>query len=150
MSMEGDVTMQAQPAGYQLIDHPADLGIEAYGQDLAEAFEQVAVGLMSVILDLDSVALKEPRQVVLEASDCEHLLVKWLTEILYLYDGTAFVPGQFQCRELRPTSLSATVLGEPFDICKHTTRLDVKAITYHQLFLEEGQSGARVRVFLDI
>jgi SHS2 domain-containing protein len=136
--------------GYHLIDHPADLGIEAFGRNLIEAFEQAGLGLMSVILDVDSVKLKESRRLLLEASDLEHLLVKWLTEILYLYDGESFAGGRFQISELSPQHLSATVTGDSFSEKNHTTRLDVKAITYHQLSVEQNDEGGRVRVFLDI
>jgi SHS2 domain-containing protein len=142
--------MPAERTGYHLIDHPADVGIEASGQNLNEAFEQAAVGLMSTILDTDSVEPMESRKINLKAADVEQLLVKWLTEILYLYDGKKFVGAQFQISELSPQKLSATVLGERFSEEKHATRLDVKAITYHQLLLEESEEGARVRVFLDI
>lgn len=138
------------PCGYQLIDHPADLGIEANGQSLSEALEQAAIGLMSVILDVELVQCCENRVIVLQATDLEHLLVKWLTEILYLYDGMRFAAARFQIDELTSTSLAAKVFGEPFSEGRHVTRLDVKAITYHQLLCEENETGARVRVFLDI
>jgi SHS2 domain-containing protein len=140
----------AQIPGYQLIDHPADLGIEAFGKDLLEAFEQAALGLMSVILQIDLVEAREDRSVTLQASDLDHLLVKWLTEILYLYDGAGFAACQFEIDVLTPASLSAKVLGEPFAADRHVTRLDVKAVTYHQLSVEKHESGARVQVFLDI
>lgn len=138
------------PCGYQLIDHPADLGIEANGQSLSEAFEQAASGLMSVILDVELVQCRDSRVISLQATDLEHLLVKWLAEILYLYDGMKFAAARFQIDELTSTSLAAKVFGEPFSEDRHVTRLDVKAITYHQLLCEENETGARVRVFLDI
>ncbi len=138
------------PCGYQLIDHPADLGIEASGQSLSEAFEQAASGLMSVILDVELVQCRDSRVISLQATDLEHLLVKWLAEILYLYDGMKFAAARFQIDELTSTSLAAKVFGEPFSEDRHVTRLDVKAITYHQLLCEENETGARVRVFLDI
>jgi len=136
--------------GFNLIDHPADLGIEARGATMAQAFEQAAIGLMSVILDLTSVEARLSRDVTLEASDLEHLLVKWLAEVLYLYDGEKFVSREFSVSELRQDSLRATVLGETFVGEKHVTRLDVKAVTYHQLIVEETNTGCRVRLFLDI
>jgi SHS2 domain-containing protein len=142
--------MPAVRPGYHVIDHPADLGIEAFGGNLIEAFEQAGLGLMSVILDVDSVEPKESRQLALQASDLEHLLVKWLTEILYLYDGERFAGGRFQISELSPQDLRAKVTGESFSEKKHETRLDVKAITYHQLSVEQNEEGGRVRVFLDI
>jgi SHS2 domain-containing protein len=136
--------------GFSLIDHPADLGVEAWGATLAQAYEQAATGLMSVILDLSSVEAHVSREVVLEASDSEHLLVKWLAEVLYLYDGEKFVSREFSVSQLRRDSLRATVLGETFVAEKHVTRLDVKAVTYHQLVVEETNTVSRIRVFLDI
>ncbi|MSO23586.1 MAG: archease [Acidobacteria bacterium] len=123
--------MCAMRCGYQLLDHPADLGIEAIGQSLIEAFEQEAVGLMSVILDVELVQCCDNRVISLQAADMEQLLVKWLTEILYLYDGIKFAAVRFQIDELTSTSLSANVFGEPFSEDRHLTRLDIKAITYH-------------------
>jgi SHS2 domain-containing protein len=80
----------------------------------------------------------------------EQVLVKWLAEILYLYDGMKFAAARFEISELTPTSLSATVHGEPFSSDRHAARLDVKAITYHQLLCEQTATGARLQVFLDI
>jgi SHS2 domain-containing protein len=139
-----------QIAGYQLIDHPADLGIQAFGKDLPEAFEQAALGLMSVILQIDSVAARESRSITLQASDLDHLLVRWLTEILFLYDGAGFAGCRFEIYELTSTSLAAKVFGEPLCADRHVTRLDVKAVTYHQLSVKKATSGVKVRVFLDI
>jgi SHS2 domain-containing protein len=70
--------------------------------------------------------------------------------VLYLYDGEKFVSKEFSVSELRPHSLRATVVGETFVAKKHVTRLDVKAVTYHQLVVEETNSECRIRVFLDI
>jgi SHS2 domain-containing protein len=142
--------MDELSAGYALLDHPADLGIEAFGKSLAEAFEQAALALMSVILDPGKIEYIQSKAVVLEATDTAHLLVKWLAEVLYLYDGQGFATGQFVISEFSASRLAATVGGEPFDATKHAPRLDVKAITYHQLWIEESATGARVRVFLDI
>ena len=142
--------MLPSSTGFALIDHPADLGIEAWGRTLAEAFEQSALGLISVILDVVTVEASESREISLQGSDPEHLLVKWLTEILYLYDGQRFVCARFEIVELTPRELRAKILGEPFSEEKHTTRLDVKAITYHQLLVQGSEQGGRVRVFLDI
>lgn len=137
-------------AGYRILDHPADLGIEARGRTLAEAFEQAARGLISVIVDPDSVCPVESRSVVIEAGDHQQLLVRWLTEVLYLYDGLKFSPRDFRIGRLSSHLLEAQVRGEPFDRLRHTVRLDVKAITYHQLKFRRRGSGHWLQVFLDI
>jgi SHS2 domain-containing protein len=136
--------------GYKILEHPADLGIEAYGKNLKQAFEQSAIALMSIILDSSNIENAESRSVVIFGSDYEQLLVKWLNEILYLYDGEDFVPGMFKIKKLTLNKVEAVVSGEKFDISKHPTRMDVKAITYHQISVSENESGATVQVFLDI
>ncbi len=135
---------------FTILEHPADMGIEARGETVSQAFEQSAIGLMSIIVELSSVSIKEEQTIELQASDREQLLVKWLTEILYLYDGQQFISKKFHIDELTDTSLHATIQGEPLRAEKHQTLLDVKAITYHQLSIEQQEHQSIVRVFLDI
>ena len=136
--------------GFVILEHPSDVGIRGTGDTLPEAFEQAAKGMMSLILELSSVDSVSEQTVTILGSDKGQLLVKWLTEILYLFDGKQFVPCEFHIRELSDTSLHATVGGEPLRAEKHQTNLDVKAVTYHQLEIEETEAGASVTVFLDI
>ena len=137
-------------SGFTILDHPSDLGIEARGSTLAEAFVRAAEGLMSVILDLSTVRSTEIRPIEIEAPDPSQLLVRWLTEILYLYDGLEFIAKNIALEEFSSTSLRAVVRGERLDPSRHRTHLDVKAITYHQLEVSGGPEGGLVRVFLDI
>jgi SHS2 domain-containing protein len=135
---------------FKILDHPADLGIEARGSTLAEAFSSAAIGLMSVILDLSAVSPADEKEIIVTAGDVEQLLVKWLSEILYLYDGRRFISKEFIIHDFEPTRLRAVVRGENFSEAKHRTRLEVKAITYHQLLVEEKIEGGLVRFYVDI
>ncbi|OLD61455.1 MAG: hypothetical protein AUI33_14560, partial [Ignavibacteria bacterium 13_1_40CM_2_61_4] len=96
-------------------------------------FQQAATALLSIIVELETVGEKEQREVAIAASDREQLFVRWLTEILYLYDGTGFVGKDFRIESLSGTDLKATVLGEALRPSIHRRLLDVKAVTYHQL-----------------
>jgi SHS2 domain-containing protein len=136
--------------GYRILEHPSDLGIEASGRSLKEVFEYAALGLVSIIADPATVDPAERRFVRLEGSDHENLLVKWLSEILYLYDGQQFLPSDVEITRLTATELGAVVAGEPVNEKKHALKMDVKAITYHQLKVEERKDGCLVRVFVDI
>ena len=136
--------------GYTILDHPADLGIEARGKTIAEAFEQSSTALVSIILDTSTIDLREERMLSISASDIDHLLVRWLTEVLYLYDGLHFAPRDFRITDISQSHLSAIIRGEDFLPGKHRTKLDVKAVTYHQLSVSKMEDGVVVRVFLDI
>jgi len=133
-----------------ILEHPSDIGVEARGDSLAAAYQHAAEGLMAVILDSSTIQSTQERHIVLTASDHEQLLVKWLSEILYLYDGQGFVSGKFEILNLTATDLRARVRGETFDVQKHKPKLDVKAVTYHQLVVQETPEGSTVKVFFDI
>jgi SHS2 domain-containing protein len=90
------------------------------------------------------------REIALEGSDVENLLVQWLSEILYLYDGEHYLVSGIEILELSSTRLKARVTGEFIQEQKHRLRMDVKAVTYHQLSVRQEPNGSTVRVFLDI
>ncbi|MBI4547709.1 MAG: archease [Ignavibacteriae bacterium] len=135
---------------YSILEHPADIGIEAHGKNLKEAFRHAAVALMSVIVDLSNVEARESREVELSSNDFEQLLVNWLAEVLYYYDGQHFVGKEFTIKRFSSYKLTATIKGEPFSDTKHRSKLDVKAITYHQIVVREDNQGGYVKVFVDI
>jgi SHS2 domain-containing protein len=135
---------------FRLLDHPADLGIHAEGPTLAGVFADLARGLVSVILDERGIREQEERSVTLHAADREQLLVRWLSEVLYLYDGRGYVGVRFLVEDLTDTSLTVRIAGEAFDPLRHTTRLDVKAVTYHQLRIAETAEGWEAEVVVDI
>lgn len=136
--------------GYSILEHPADIGLEAHGKSLKEVFEYAAVGLMSIVVDPTGIEPVEQRFLTVTATDLENLLVKWLSEILYLYDGQEFVVAEVTIERIAPTGIEAIVSGDIIDPGKHQFRTDVKAVTYHQLKVEEKQEGCMVRVFFDI
>lgn len=135
---------------YRIVEHPADLGIEAEGNSVGDAFAAAAEGLISLIVDTETIDEVRSVGVELSAGDYEQLLVRWLSEVLWLFDGGDFVPKRFLITEISPTGLCATLRGETFRLEKHPTRMDVKAVTYHQVSVTPRTGGAGVRVFLDI
>jgi SHS2 domain-containing protein len=143
-------TLEGGQAGFHLLEHPSDLGIEASGRTIAEAFEQAALGLIAVIADTETIEAHDERRVEVAAQDYENLLVKWLSEILYLYDGEDFLLKVAKIESISLKKLAARISGEKYKPEKHKLNMDVKAITYHQLSIETSNGPTIVRVFLDI
>lgn len=136
--------------GYRLLEHPADLGLEARGRSLSEAFEQAARGLTSVLVELEGVEAIQERTLELTAPDTESLLVRFLSEILFLYDAKGFLTARVEIGEFADTRLTAVARGEPIRPEKHRVRTDVKAITYHQLSIKHMGDEWIAAVYLDI
>lgn len=137
-------------AGYRILEHPADLGLEAWGETLSDVFRQSVLALISVIVDPSVVNREKSRPVSLEATDPDQLLVRLLSEVLFCIDAERFIATQLVIDEMKGTALRGSLIGEDLDPEKHVFRLDVKAITYHQLSITEKGGLVRARVFVDI
>jgi len=117
---------------------------------MQELFQNAAHGFMSVVAGTSKIKSRENRSIELQATDRENLLVRWLTEILFLYDAEKFLTADMKFETLTDTLLKAILLGESYDVSKHELKLDVKAITYHQLNIEDHEGDWIARVFVDI
>ncbi|GAB6102004.1 archease [Thermococcus atlanticus] len=125
-------------------EHTADVGIRGYGETLEEAFENVAVALFDVMVDVRKVEGKECREVEAEGEDLMALLYSFLEELLILHDTEGVVFSDFEVRiEKTPDGyrLKAKACGEPLDYEKHGPKEEVKAITYHDMKIEQLPDG---------
>jgi len=137
-------------AGYEIVEHTADVGVRAYGATLAEAFAAAAEGMFSLMVELATVEPRLERRVALAEDGYPALLVGWLNELLYLHEVEGLVFCRFEVSRLTPTELQGAAWGELLDPARHQVGVAVKAATYHRLVVEEGANGARVQVILDL
>ena len=134
---------------FEIIDHTADVGIRAYGVDIKQAFANAARALFSLITNLDDVEETLYRDIELTAPDEESLLVKWLNELIYLFDVDNILFNRFDITQLSNSQLKARSYGEKVDSSKHKIKTGVKAVTYHMLKINKD-NGCQVQVLFDI
>ena len=72
---------------FDVIDHTADIGIVAYGASPTEVLVNAAIGMFSLITDLDQVGTSHRQNISLVGEDYEELLITWLNELLYYFDA---------------------------------------------------------------
>ena len=135
---------------YRILEHTADVGIEAWGESAPEAFAAAAEAMYSLVARRRRVRERVEREVAVEGRDAEGLLVNWLLELLYITEVEGLVFRRFQVHELSPAGLRATAFGEPFDPDRHATGMVIKGVTRHRLEVGPGAGGFRVRAILDI
>ena len=135
---------------YRVLEHTADVGFEAWGATREEVFANAACALQDLMVDITAIAPREETALRIEGEDAAALLVNWLSHILYLFDAEGRVFHDFKVRLLEDRLLEGAAHGENFDRDRHAVKLQVKAITYHQLALEPTPEGWRARVFVDI
>ncbi len=130
---------------FEEIPHTADWSFRAFGHDLRELFANAAFAIFA----LEGAELRKPnitRTLQATGIDYESLLVNWLTELLWLQESHQETYHRFQIETLTSTALRAQILGAPM------TRLNkvIKAVTYHNLKIEQTKSGWQVVVVVDV
>ena len=135
---------------FKFLDHTGDLGIEIYGQNLRELFENAGESLFHVITDPSTVEEKVEKEITLNYGDLETLMVDWLSELLYLHDTEGLLLRRWQVRRIGEGCFEATTWGEFFHEGRHKIRTGVKAVTFHQLEVKEKGGRWQARVILDL
>ena len=140
---------ESRPA-FEILEHTADIGFQAWGDDAGELFANAAVALQSVAVEMEGVAGRVAYPLAAAGEDYESLLVNFLNEVLYYLDGQRVVMGRFEIDRISSEEVSGRGWGEPRDAGRHPPKLVVKGVTYHQLFVREEGGRWTARVILDI
>jgi len=136
--------------GYRIFDHTADLGVEITGASREEVYAEAAGALFDLLTDLSSVRESEERTLVVEGEEPDDLLVNFLRELLYSWNGEGFLMKRCTVREAAPRGLTAVLRGETYDPARHRIRMEIKAVTYHQVSVSHTEEGWVARVVFDV
>lgn len=134
----------------EVLEHTADVGLRVRAGDLNSLFAEAARGVSTLLVDnLEEAQATQKLRVELAADSLEDLFVDWLRELLYLHETRHLVLCHFEV-QLKGTSLSAEVGGEPIDPRRHQVSREIKAITYHGLSLVQTERDWVAELIVDI
>lgn len=130
---------------YEELDHTADWAFRAFGTDLKELFQNAAYALFALEGALDAQSTLT-REIHAQGIDREALLVNWLSELLFLQETQRETYQKFEITKLSDTALTATIHGA------HTQPATkfIKAVTYHDLKIEQTEKGWEATVVVDV
>ena len=136
---------------FDYFDHPADVGLAARGDSIRELFEAAASGLVAWSGDAPASSTREVVCLEFSAEDPGELLVRWLQEIVYLCQVRRLYFVECDRFDLEGWRLTARVCCIPWTDEESGCYQEIKAVTYHQLKVEQNQRGVwSARVILDI
>lgn len=127
--------------------------MDLWAPDAEGLFAAAADALTETITDPLGV---EPRTRVtasLGAADLDLLLADWVSELVYRFDAFQWLTRRAQvtlARRADRWTMQARMDGEPRDPARHPLKVLVKAVTYHELRVEQTADGWRARMVLDI
>jgi len=140
----------ARPA-YRLLDHTADLAFEVEAESWPRLLEAATAALGDVILAETGDACREARPLDVQGDDREDVLVAWLGEVVALLDESDWLTRAASVERADAGRATGVLLGRPLGDAEPVDRV-VKAVTYHDLRIGEGEGGRpwRVAVVLDL
>lgn len=135
---------------FKFFPHTADIMFQAYGNSLEEGFKNSVLALTNVICKQKIKPLKN-KKIIVYGRDLENLLYNFLEEVLILRDVYDFLVSELKGIKIigagglkkRNYELEAEFWGD--NIKNYKTELDVKAITYNDMFIKSEISNGKNR-----
>lgn len=135
---------------FEILEHTADKGIAATGPTLEEAFENAAYGMFCLMADLPRYSPTDTTKINVSGSDRETLFANWLRELLFSFEVDRVLPVDFHITSLEEWELEATLAVRPIGPDIVWLGSPVKAITYHELSVEQVDGAWRVQAIVDV
>ena len=132
-------------------EHTADIGIEIESPTLLDAFQEVSLSFSEIITGGSLPEVLTSKEVFLESDNLDSLLVDFLSYLIVLFDTDDFIAGsaKLEISKKNTFQLAGKLVGENYNQDKHGYGVEIKAISYHQLLVQEGPP-AHLRVILDL
>ncbi|MEA1902447.1 MAG: archease [Actinomycetota bacterium] len=134
---------------YTVLSHTADTGIEATAPTLAGLISELATGMFALVASGGVAEAGLTIEAMVEAGSVEDLVVDVLSDLLYRSEVEDLIPIDIVITLSAPTNALVRAGGVPIaDI--EVLGPPIKAVTYHDLAVEETPDGWIGRVYFDV
>ena len=131
-------------------EHPADVGLEATADTLAELYAAMAEALADFICPRSGVQARQRRTISVQAEDAEALAVDFLSAVAGVIQTDRFAVASVDVTGATQNAVEAQIAGEALDPGRHDIHTEVKAVTYHLLKVAHEHGRWTGRVILDL
>jgi len=131
-------------SGFYEVPHTADIAIRVFAPDLPHLFENAAKGLYHILEICAGKSEPEEVRINLGSMDNESLLVSFLNELLYFTEKNIFF------REFHLEIEDCHLKGIFKSSRIHSQRKEIKAVTYHELKIEQSNQGLQTLLVFDL
>ncbi len=137
-------------AAYRLIAHTADAGMQVTAADPRSLFTEAGLARAGLLAAATHPCEGRVCQVALEGADWTDLMVNWLRELLYLFNGRERLVREIVILHLEARRIEARLACDHFDPCRHAAGPEIKAVTYHQARVSHDTAGWTARIIFDL
>ena len=136
-------------AKYKFLEHTADVMFEAYGKDENELFENSALALEEIQVDVKKIKPKIKKIIELQNNTLEMLLFDFLQELIFIKDTEQLIFSKFKVK-IMDNKLKAVCYGEKINPKEHECKVDAKAVTLHKYEVKKVKNKWISRIIIDI
>jgi SHS2 domain-containing protein len=132
--------------GFREKEHTADWELEVWAPDLPCLLEQSARGMYALSGMYLQCGLVHTRSITIHGEDAESLLVRFLSELLWLEQEAGLGFDRFSIVIDSQFNLQAELQGSAI---AHLSK-EIKAVTYHNLAVQTSEQGLYVSIVFDV
>lgn len=134
---------------FREIEHTGDVGVELEAESRPELFRRAAIAIARLMVDTAAVRPVESRELFIPSAEDADLMHDMLSALLRLFLIDCFIWSDADVDE-DDAGLKVRVMGEGFEPDRHEFRMEIKAITYHELSVRKVDGAWRARVIFDV
>ncbi len=139
---------------YHFIDHTADIAVEVKGDTVEELFIASASAWQKSVIEKNEIKLVNKKEIKLNELSYEELLVSFFDELNFLLLTKKWIMGKIDKISINEKnemySLSVAVTGEEIDNSRHHLKVEIKAVTFHQMEIKKVNNKYSTRIIFDI
>ena len=135
---------------YRITTHQNELAVRIVGNSQADLFANSGFALFDVMADIDKIEAAERLSLEVEGSDRDDLMVNWIRELLYPYQGSGYLLKEFKINEVKDTSVKAEVAGEKSDPDRHEIKQEIAAVAFHKSRMQKTGNQWIAQVIFEI
>ena|SRR5262245_157797 len=138
--------------GYEHFEAEGEVRVRAWAPDRARAFALAACGVFALLVEPDTVADRERREVRAQGATPEALLLNWITEGLYVQEIEGFAVRRVEVTTCSDTLVHGFLHGEPLAHERHHAAALPRAPTPRRAAVLEadGRFEATLVVRIDV
>ncbi len=135
----------------EILDHTADLAMRIHAENKSDLFKLSARAVYQAVgKPIAQDIPGEKYTLELRAGNQEDLLHDWLAEILYYVQVRHILFDRFEFEAINDTYLKTVAEGRPLDLTRSEFEVEIKAVTYHHLKIEQTDQGLIATFIFDI
>ena len=135
---------------FETFEHTADIGVIGRGATMAEAFENTAYGMFSIVADIEKYQPTGTVEVEASGDDSINLLERFLSSLIVLFEADKMLPVDFKMKYFGLGRLTCEVSVRPFGDDIEWIGPCIKAVTYHQMAVEKEGDQWCARAIFDV